>query len=169
MHYAAINRLRSGSLRSLSLVMAVALPHLLELLLLRIVQHRFDFAVAVLHDFVRLGAAILLRHACIGSQRLHLLRAILENRLDLVHLVVGKIELLLQMGRHAIGVGRMMHARMVRLGCGCIALRLSLLRRLRQHYACRQQRAQQHGYSSFMHIRVFSLGASAFHWPACRV
>ena len=50
--------LRLGLLR---LAMSAALlQHLFELLLLRVVQNRLDPGVAVLHDFVRLGAAILL-------------------------------------------------------------------------------------------------------------
>ena len=67
-------------------VSAAFSKHLLELLLLRVVENSFDLALAILHDGLCLGVAILFGKRGIGAKTLHLLLTVREDRLKLRHL-----------------------------------------------------------------------------------
>ena len=67
-------------------VSAAFSKHLLELLLLRVIENSFDLALAILHDGLCLGVAILFGKLGIGAKTLHLLLTVREDRLKLRHL-----------------------------------------------------------------------------------
>ena len=71
--------------------------HLLELLLLRIVQQRFDLRLAFIEDLLCLCAAIAAREAGVCAKILHLLLPVCEDRSDLRDLVARQAELLAEM------------------------------------------------------------------------
>src|SRR3954468_10941337 len=136
---------------------AALLHHFFELLLLGVIQHSFDLVLAVLHDCMRLGPAVLLRERTVTAQRLHLLSAILQHGLDLCYLLVGQIEFLAKMPRHAIGIWRMMGTRLIVLRGLCRARGLLLIRDLCQCRTCSKHCAHQHRYGSCMHMVCFLL------------
>ena len=99
-------RLRLGCRRRLAIVLVRAALglQLLELLLLCVVQHGFDFGVRVLHEGMDLGVAILLSERSIRAKDLHLLEAICKDGLDLRRLVVAQAQALAETRGLPVGV-----------------------------------------------------------------
>ena len=84
----------AGAVRRLSAGAAAhaALVHRLELLFLIVVQKRLDAVIGAFHDGAHLGAAIFLGQRLVLHERLHLLLAFKQQRLDLRLLVGGQAE-----------------------------------------------------------------------------
>ena len=141
--------------------------HLLELLLLRVIQDRFDLAVRILHDGPHLGVAILLAERSIGAQGLHLLLASREDGRNLRHLVARQVQPLSQMrgkllGREvAVLIARLLLRGLRRIGSGS----LIGIRRLCEHYARGKQRAQNDSCFGWIHFSVSPFGCRVSDRP----
>ena len=118
--------------------------HLFELLLLRIIQCSFQFALAILHDGPCLCVAILWGERGVGAKALHLLPAIREDRRNLRHLIAVESEPLAQVCGLLSRIERAVLAARLRLP-GLRSVRdggLVAFRRLCKQDARREQCAQ---------------------------
>lgn len=146
-------------------VLAALRLELLKLLLLLVVQDGFNLRLAVLHDGLRLGAAVGRSQRRIAAQGLHLLDAVGKNGLDLRHLVLAQVQLLGQSPRLPFGVGLMhtaLRSRCGLRGVGLAGIRGLLRLGLRKRQAGREQRAEEEScraWITYLHNLLFSLPA----------
>ena len=103
------------------LVQAALGLHLLELLLLRVVQDGFDLGVGILHQGLDLGVAIPLAERGVRAKVLHLLEAIGKDGLDLRHLIVAQSQPLAQMRGLPVGVEVAVEVPPLASACGALA------------------------------------------------
>ena len=66
--------------------------HLLELLLLRVVENSLNLIPSVLHDGLCFCVTILLRERCVCAKALHLLLALCHDGRKLRYLIVAETE-----------------------------------------------------------------------------
>jgi hypothetical protein len=81
------------------------LLHLIVLLFLIVVQHRFDLGIAVLPETPHFCPALLLGKRAVVVDALHLLLPIGQDRQNLSFLVVGKIQPLAESVDLLLGIG----------------------------------------------------------------
>jgi hypothetical protein len=131
--------------------------HLFKLLLLLIVQGRFQTRLRILTDSLRLAVAILWRQGLILEQCLQLLLAIRQNRFDLSLLIRTQIKRLRQMLQLPVGVH--VHATLMALflrACRrCLGLCLGLVLRVERCVRAEREHSAECNCENFVFHRSF--------------